>query len=57
MNGYIALTGNVGDETYFPISNKLLDKENEINTLYKKWTQEKPSIKTKIEDYKNKKKD
>src|SRR5699024_5331638 len=40
-NRYIALTGNIGDGSFFPRSNKLLDKEDELNKLYKKWTQEK----------------
>lgn len=52
-NRYIALTGNVGDGRFFPISNKFLDKQIEINSLYKKWTQEKSSIKKQIEKYKD----
>lgn len=52
-NRYIALTGNVGDGRYFPISNKLVDKQSEINSLYKKWTQERVSIKKQIEKYKD----
>lgn len=50
-NRYIALTGNVGDGTYFPMSNQLLDKQEELTRLYEKWTQEKPSIQKQIGSY------
>lgn len=50
-NRYIALTGNIGDGFFFPRSNKLLDKENELTKLYKKWTQEKPSTLKQIREY------
>ena len=50
-NRYIALTGNVGDGRFFPISNKLLDKDLEIQRLYKKWTQEKPSTIKQLKEY------
>lgn len=49
-NRYIALTGDVGDG-FFPRSNKLLDKEDELRKLYKKWTQEKPSTLKQIREY------
>ncbi|HZH68741.1 MAG TPA: hypothetical protein VFD65_06030 [Chitinophagales bacterium] len=51
-NRYIALTGNIGDGFFFPSSNKLLDKEDELNKLYKKWTQEKASTLKQIREYK-----
>jgi primase-polymerase (primpol)-like protein len=50
-NRYIALTGNVGDGRYFPISNRILDKQEELDKIYKKWAQEKPSIQSYIRDY------
>ena len=53
-NRYIALTGNVGDGTFFPMSNKLLDKDQEIKRLYRKWTQEKPSTLKQLKEYKYK---
>lgn len=39
-NRYIALTGDIGDGIFFPRSNELLEKQDELNKLYKKWTQE-----------------
>ena len=51
-NRYIALTGNVGDGRYFPISYKLLDKQEELDKLYKKWAQEKLSIRNQLQDFK-----
>lgn len=51
-NRYIALTGNVGDGTFFPKSNQLLPKQEELDKLYKKWAQEKPSIQSYSLDYK-----
>ena len=53
-NRYIALTGNVGDGTFFPMSNKLLDKDQEIKRLYRKWTQEQPSTLKQLKEYKYK---
>ena len=53
-NRYIALTGNIGDGSYFPISNKLLDKEEELKKLYGKWTQEKPSTLKQLKEYREK---
>ena len=50
-NRYIALTGNIGDGSFFPRSNKLLEKEDELNKLYKKWTQEKASTLKQIREY------
>lgn len=50
-NRYIALTGNVGDGTLFPISHQLLEKQTELDKLYKKWTQKKPSIQSYIRNY------
>lgn len=50
-NRYIALTGNIGDGSFFLRSNKLLEKEDELNELYKKWTQEKPSTLKQIREY------
>lgn len=50
-NRYIALTGNVGDGRYFPISNRILDKQEALDKIYKKWAQEKPSIQSYIRDY------
>lgn len=52
-NRYIALTGNVGNGIHFPISSQLLDKQDELNKLNNKWTQEKPSIKKQIDKFKN----
>lgn len=49
---YIALTGNIGDGRYFPISNRLLDKQEELDILYKKWAQEKISIRSQLQDFK-----
>ena len=51
-NRYIALTGNIGDGFFFPKSNKLLNKEDELSKLYKKWTQEKVSTLKRIREYK-----
>lgn len=51
-NRYIALTGNIGDGSLFPRSNKLLEKEDELKRLYKKWTQEKTSTLKQIREYK-----
>lgn len=51
-NRYIALTGNIGNGTYFSVSNKLLDKREELDKLYKKWTQEKISIRSQLQDIK-----
>lgn len=53
-NRYIALTSDVGDGSLFPISNALLDKQNELNRLYKKWTQEKLSTLKQIKEYRYK---
>ena len=50
-NRYIALTGHVGEGKFFPISDKLLDKDLEIQRLYKKWTQEKPSTIRQLKEY------
>lgn len=52
-NRYIALTGNVGDNSLFPVSNILLNKQNEITKIYKKWSQGKPSISKNIENYRS----
>lgn len=51
-NRYIALTGDVGKGDYFPISNQLLDKQEELDVLYKKWVQEGKSIKSHKKDFK-----
>ncbi|WP_313757906.1 hypothetical protein [Tissierella sp.] len=51
-NRYIALTGNIGDGSFFPRNNKLLEKEGELKILYKKWTQEKASTLKQIREYK-----
>lgn len=51
-NRYIALTGDVGKGDYFPISNQLLDKQEDINRLYKKWAQGEPSIQSDTRKYK-----
>jgi primase-polymerase (primpol)-like protein len=51
-NRYIALTGNIGDGSLFPRSNKLLEKKDELKRLYKKWTQEKTSTLKQIREYK-----
>ncbi len=53
-NRYIALTGDVGEGKFFPVSNKLLDKDLEIERLYRKWTQEKPSTLKQLKEYKYK---
>jgi primase-polymerase (primpol)-like protein len=50
-NRYIALTGHVGEGKFFPISDKLLYKDLEIQRLYKKWTQEKPSTIRQLKEY------
>lgn len=50
-NHYIALTGDTGDGRYFPISNVLLNKNEEINELIEKWTQKKPSTLKQIREY------
>lgn len=50
-NRYIALTGDIGDGSYFPISNLLLDKQAELDKLYKTWTQDKVSIRSQIKDF------
>ena len=52
-NRYIALTGDVGDGIFFPRSNELLEKEDELNKLYKKWAQEKPSTLKQIKGYRD----
>lgn len=54
-NRYIALTGNIGDGELFPRSNKLLYLQTELDELYKKWTQEKPSINQQIHKFRNQK--
>lgn len=51
-NRYIALTGNIGDGSFFSRSNELLEKEDELKLLYKKWTQEKTSTLKQIREYK-----
>ena len=53
-NRYIALTGDMGDGKFFPTSNNLLDKDLEIERLYKKWTQEKPSTIKQLIEYRQK---
>lgn len=53
-NRYIALTGDVGEGKFFPVSNKLLDKDLEIERLYRKWTQEQPSTLKQLKEYKYK---
>lgn len=53
-NRYIALTGDVGEGKFFPVSNKLLDKDLEIERLYRKWTQEKPSTIKQLKEYRQK---
>lgn len=53
-NRYIALTGNIGEGKLFPISDKLLDKDLEIQRLYKKWTQEKVSTIRQLDEYRRK---
>ena len=50
-NRYIALTGHVGEGKFFPISDKLLDRDLEIQRFYKKWTQEKPSTIRQLKEY------
>ncbi len=35
----------------YPVSNQLLNRQKELCDLYKKWTQEKPSIQSYIRDY------
>ena len=46
-NRYIALTGNTGEGRYFPRSKLLLAKQDELDQLYRKWTQEKITFETK----------
>jgi primase-polymerase (primpol)-like protein len=53
-NRYIALTGGVGNGKFLPVNNKILDKNQEIKRLYKKWTQEKPSTIKQLKEYKHK---
>lgn len=50
-NRYIALTGDVGEGKFFPVSHKLLNKDLEIERLYKKWTQEKLSTIKQLKEY------
>lgn len=50
-NRYIALTGDIGDGRFFPISNELLEKEDELKKLYRKWAQGKPSTLKQIKEY------
>lgn len=51
-NRYIALTGDVGDGIFFPRSNELLEKEDELKKLYRKWAQGKTSTLKQIREYK-----
>ena len=53
-NRYIALTGDMGNGLIFPVSNKLLDRDLEIERLYKKWTQGKPSTIKQLKEYRQK---
>ena len=53
-NRYIALTGDMGNGLIFPVSNKLLERDLEIERLYKKWTQEKPSTIKQLKEYRQK---
>jgi len=50
-NRYIALTGDIGDGIFFPRSNELLEKEDELKKLYREWAQEKPSTLKQIRQY------
>lgn len=50
-NRYIALTGNIGGGSFFPMTDKLLDKDEEPTKLYKEWTQEKPSTLKQLREY------
>ncbi len=50
-NRYIALTGDIGDGIFFPRSNELLEKQYELNKLYKKWAQGKTSTLKQIRQY------
>ncbi|MBU3219968.1 hypothetical protein [Clostridium algidicarnis] len=52
-NRYIALTGDIGDGNFFPRSNELLEKEDELKKLYRKWAQEKPSTLKQIKEYRH----
>lgn len=52
-NRYIALTGNIGDGYFFPRSNELLEKEDELKQLYKQWAQEKTSTLKQIREYRH----
>ena len=52
-NRYIALTGDIGDGRFFPISNELLEKEDELKKLYRKWAQGKPSTLKQIKEYRD----
>lgn len=53
-NRYIALTGDIGDGNFFSRSNELLEKQDELNKLYKKWAQEKTSTLKQIRQYNQK---
>ncbi len=50
-NRYIALTGDIGDGRFFPRSSELLEKQDELNKLYKKWAQGKTSTLKQIRQY------
>lgn len=52
-NRYIALTGDIEDGNFFPRSNELLEKEDELKKLYRKWAQEKPSTLKQIKEYRH----
>lgn len=52
-NRYIALTGDVGDGSFFLRSDKLLEKEDELKKLYRKWSQEKLSTIKQIRQYRH----
>ena len=53
-NRYIALTGDIGDGRFFQRSNELLEKEDELKKLYRKWAQEKTSTLKQIRQYNQK---
>ena len=52
-NRYIALTGNIGNGELFAKSNKFLYLQAELDELYEKWAQKKPSINQQILKFKN----
>jgi len=47
-NRYIALTGDIGDGSHFPISNQLLPKQAELDKFYGKWAQDEVRVQKEV---------